>query len=88
MLTPCRTESHRPQSQEELRGGSLWLLLLTAYFNAYSMREGMAGRNTWAEKAFSAKQNCKEGLGGPILLFFSLVLLSVHLFPLKQAKLK
>lgn len=86
MLTLCRSERRGPQSQEEQRGGRLWVFLLTAYFNTYSVSEGMAERNTSSGRALLLRQNCKEGPGGQILLF--LVLMLVRLFPLKKAKLK
>lgn len=61
-------------------GGRLWVFLLTACFNKYSVSEGTAERNTSAGRGLLLRQNCKEGPAGEIL--------SVHLFPLKKAKLK
>lgn len=50
------------------------------------MREGAAGRDTWAGKALLLSRIAERVLGAEYCWLF--VLLSVHLFPLKKAKLK
>lgn len=48
--------------------------------------KGWQNEIPWEGRALQVRQNCKDDSEGQILLF--LVLLSVHLFPLKKAKLK